>query len=334
MLRYANALTGRARRRSALGNAWGVNLLEQSLATAWYPAKWDNVGDDELVFLIPSLCHWQGRAAADEPAQQGPVQYLSRLLASRADALASLMADKADDKQATSKRQARHSLATCGLTTSLPYDEGSNVTPLVTRARPPADRLEPQNHSEPQTWPSRGAAPDWLAGPLIGLAYTDRALADALGKPSTGETRDGPLIDWQLGLSDALVVSASTRINAAYVYPEFNHAHELLSLAAVLGHLADGRAAYLPPVLAEALLDCLPRRGVGSEAAFALHSLAEQAHGVTRLATLARIISATGVAQLIMPRPTRLPTYIRTNGSERLLQRVDASKLWPISRGV
>ncbi|MFA5902062.1 MAG: hypothetical protein WC829_23455, partial [Hyphomicrobium sp.] len=71
MLRYANALTGRARRKSALGNAWGANLLDQSLATAWYPAKWDDVGDDELVFLIPSLCHWQDGGTADGAARHG-----------------------------------------------------------------------------------------------------------------------------------------------------------------------------------------------------------------------------------------------------------------------
>jgi hypothetical protein len=296
------------------------------LATAWYPAKWDDVGDDELVFLIPSLCHWQDGGAADGVARHGPAQSLARSLTKRGDTVTSLMAEKAGDGQPDAKRQARHSLVLAGLLTSLSFDEGSNVTPFVGKAKAP-DGLERQT-------PTRAGAADWLLGALIALAFTDRALADALGKPTTGETRDGPLIDWPLSLSDAVIVSAGTHLNAAYLYAEFHHAHELLALAAVLGHLADGRAAYLPPLLAEALLDCLPRKGVpASEASMALHGLAEQAYGVTRLATVARIISATGVSQLILPRSTRLPTHVRTTGTERLLQRIDTSKLWPVSRG-
>ncbi len=34
---------------------WGEDLVEQSLSTLLYPSRWDDVGLDELVFLLPSL---------------------------------------------------------------------------------------------------------------------------------------------------------------------------------------------------------------------------------------------------------------------------------------
>ena len=71
---------------------------------------------------------------------------------------------------------------------------------------------------------------------MVALAYTNRMLSAALGN-GTPEGAHAPLIDWPLTIADVVVASISARLNGAYVYPEHGYAHELLALAALLGHL-------------------------------------------------------------------------------------------------
>lgn len=43
--------------RAARARPWGEDLVEQSLSALLYPSRWDDVGLDELVLLLPSLHH-------------------------------------------------------------------------------------------------------------------------------------------------------------------------------------------------------------------------------------------------------------------------------------
>ena len=55
-------------------------------------------------------------------------------------------------------------------------------------------------------------------------------------------------------------MSVHSRLNAAYVYPEYTFAHELLTVAGVLGHLLQGRAAYISPPIARCIADVMATR--------------------------------------------------------------------------
>ena len=311
MLWQTNVLTEGSGRTLVADDVWGVELVDQSLATAWYPADWDSVTDDELVFLLPSLSNWAPvHDDRHEPAQCGPIDYLTRTLTARADAAARLIVRKSGRTDPAAAAEIADHLVSSGLLSSIQAHRHSN------------------DSTEPAPDHGQNRLPNWLIAELIALAYTDRMLSDAMGK---AEPRDGaraPIIDWPLSLADVVVASISARVNGAYVYPEQSYAHELLALGAVLGHLIEGRAAYLPPSLAEALLDVLSaRRSPDDEASVVLRTYIELAGGANRLMLWARIIAATGVPRCIAPRAVRVPP-VRAAWNARLLQRLEAQTLW------
>jgi hypothetical protein len=309
MLWHANALTEGSSRTQAADDVWGVELVDQSLATAWYPADWDSVADDELIFLLPSLCNWQGRHA--EPARRGPLDYLTRTLAARAHAAASLIARWSGRTDPDAAGEIADRLVASGLLTSI-------EPPMRSRS---TDGQEPASRS-------RAVLPDWLINELVALAYADRMLNDALGKTQTQSPARAPMVDWPLTLADVVVASISARLNGAYVYPEHGYAHELLALAALLGHLVQGRTTYLPPSIAGTLLDVLSAKPSANDQTVAvLRTYIEWAVGANRLMLWARIIDATGVPRRITPRAAHLPRPMRAAWNARLLQRLDAQTL-------
>jgi hypothetical protein len=58
-------------------------------------------------------------------------------------------------------------------------------------------------------------------------------------------------------LSEALLASIHTGINAAYIYPAHASAHELLATGAWFGTLLMGRPALMPEFVAHVCMDCL-----------------------------------------------------------------------------
>jgi hypothetical protein len=154
-------------------------------------------------------------------------------------------------------------------------------------------------------------------------------LSDALGKAAPQGAVHAPLIDWPLTLADVVVASISARLNGAYVYPEHSYAHELLTLAALLGHLVEGRTVYLPPSVAGTLLDVLRAKpSADDQTAAVLRAYIEWAGGANRLMLWARIVNATGVARRIAPRAALVPRTMRAAWNARLLQRLDAQTPW------
>ena len=316
MLWHANVLTEGSSRTLAADDVWGAELVDQSLATAWYPADWDSVTDDELVFLLPSLCNWlPARHDKHAPALRGPIDYLTRTLTARADAAASLIARRSGRKDPAAAGEIADRLVASGLLTSIEPSMRGRST----------DGQEPASRSQ-------AVLPDWLINELVALAYADCMLNDALGITQTHSAARAPLINWPLSLSDVITASISTRLNGAYVYPEHAYAHELLALAALLGHLVEGRSAHLPPSIAGTLLDIFSAKPSADDQTVAvLRAYIEWAVGANRLMLWARIVNATGVARRIAPRPALVPRAMRAAWNARLLQRLDAQTLWPSS---
>lgn len=326
MLWYSNALAKFPGRKPALP-PWGEELVDQSLATAWYRADWSSVGDDELAYLLPSL-HRRRPAMRGDAAEtrSGPVNYLTRTLVARAQSTARKVAQVSGGTQSASD-VLEHFVAS-GLLTSVAAHQLSEQTDASGDFEPFFD------HAGIQSLRGRDGVADWLIAELTALAYADRMLKDAL-EAAGGGTGAMPLIDWPLSLTDVFVATVSTRLNGAYVYPEYDWAHEMLSLAAVMGHLVQGRTVYFPPFLSRALTDILSGQRHRAEAniAAAVRTYADLAGGAAFLTGKARIISALGIARRVSPRP---PVVARNSGSwawnTRLLQKLDERHCWPNPR--
>lgn len=330
MLWYSNALAKFSGRKPAL-SAWGEELVDQSLATAWYRADWGNVGDDELAYLLPSLCR---RSPADDAgdAQRGPVDYLTRTLVTRAGTTARKIARSFGRTLAASASTVLEHFIASGLVTSVPASQFSEPGGV---SEYPCGNIDYGEFQAGRGPADEAGLPGWLITELTALAYADRMLRDASGSVPETCTHPAPLIDWPLSLADVVVATVSTRLNGAYVYDEYDSAHEILSLAAVLGHLVQGRTAYLSPFLAGTLTDILsgPRRTADDDVASVLRSYADLVGGADFLVGRAKVISARGVPRRVSPRPaidSRDSSRWRWNA--RLLKRIGERHCWPIPR--
>ncbi len=270
---HSNVLSKFSGRQPGARDAWGDGLVDQSLASLWYRAEWLDVADDELVYLLPSLAAW--RSLKDDA--NGPVDYLTRTLKARAQSAARL---STCDHPGADARPFLRRLAADGFLTSLVPDKG------VGRAR----RID------------YSRIPDQIFRELTALALLDRMLHDAIIKAPSGPRRR-PLVDWPLSLADVVAASIVGRLNAAYVYPQYVLAHELLALAAILGNLVEGRAVYLPAPLAEVCVDVLTRGTDVDGCVAVLRTYANLAGGTAYLLARARRGAALGRPRLIIPRP-------------------------------
>ncbi len=332
MLWYSNALVRFSGRKPAL-SAWGEELVDQSLATSWYKADWGNVGDDELAYLLPSLCR-RSPARADDAgdAQRGPVSYLTRTLVTRAGTTARKIARSFGGTQAPSASRVIEHLIASGLVTSVSANQFSEPAGV---SEYPSGNIDSGEFRTGRAPADEAGLPGWLVPELTALAYADRMLRDASDGVPHKSPHAAPLIEWPLSLADVVVATVSTRLNGAYVYDEYDSAHEILSLAAVMGHLVQGRTAYLSPFLAGTLIDILlgPRRTADDDVASVLSSYADLVGGADFLVGRAKIISALGVARRVSPRPavvTRDSSRWRWNA--RLLKRIGEQHCWPIPR--
>lgn len=304
----ATALNQPAAHTLASSGAWGEGLVDQGLTTLWYPAAWDTVSDDELVFLLPVLSRWRPGGGDD-----GPVGYLSRVLTTRALSAVALIGQRTK----SSATAALDLLVTSGTLTRLPAEgfelpEGACGTEWAGRITV----LEGPEGND------RGL-PDWLIVELTAIAYLDRMLCDA--HPAGRSGRSDPIVDWPLSLSDVVAATINARINGAYVYPEFAFAHELLAAAAVLGHLVQGRAAFIPPALAGCLVELFSADASASDdlSASVLRTYADSIGGSKFILALARQACARGEPCLARPRAA---VASKDAGSpawnSRLLQRI------------
>jgi hypothetical protein len=300
--------------------AWGEGLVDRSLTSLWYPADWSEVGDDELVFLLPTLSTWRpGRVQAPARANDGPVRYLTRILAARASATAALISSNTAGNLPMTPARALERLVRRDILTAIRLEELAPAKPGA--ARKPRFACT----SEEQEQTTHGL-PEWLALELTALAHLDRLLLDARGTNNGGSA--SPLVDWPLSLSDVVLASINARLNAAYVHPEFAHAHELLTAAALLGHLAGGREALIPPHIAQSLVDLLSgdaeaASGEDDWCAPILRMYAELAGGAEHILGFAGRAAASGRPCLARPRHPEAPSDTgRTTWNARLLQRI------------
>ena len=304
---------------------WGEGLVDRSLTSLWYPGDWSDVDDDELVFLLPTLSAWRPRPSL-ACGSDGPVRYLTRILTARALTTAALISANAGADAAVRPADALELLVKRAILTSIPLKD---LARTLSGSGPAPRQLIPAGAGGTEA----DRLPDWLALELTALAHLDRLLLDAQGK--TMGAKLPPLVDWPPTLADVVLVTINARLNGVYVHPEFAHAHELLTAAALLGHLSCGRAAYLPPPVAQSLVDLLSG---GAGAASGRHDwcapiiklYAELAGGAEHVLGLARRAATSGRPCLATPRsPAMHFDAGRTTWNARLLQRI--ARRWHVS---
>lgn len=303
--------------------AWGDGLVDRSLTSLWYPTDWDEVNDDELAFLLPALSAWRPesvQARNEGQSGSGPVGYLTHVLIERARGTAALMAARSHAEPKHEPSHLLELLVTHGMLTAVPLTEllpsDTDRSPVIPVALPP------------QTGRAGNTGlPDWLALELTALAHLDRMLRDASGRQQSGT----PLVDWPLSLADLLIATVNARFNGAYVHPEFSHAHELLTAAALLGHLMHRREVYIPPQLAQCLADQLAKLTHAATreedwSSSIIRLYADLAGGAARTRARAKRSAASGRPYLVKPRAPVIPADIgRTTWNARLLQRIGRS---------
>ncbi len=295
-LSVGSALGWRRSARAALA-PWGDGLVEQPLADVWYPSRWDEVGADELVFLIPSLA--AQRLKPTVAAEAGPLAMVRRALCARVYHAASFLRGPARDS-GDGSLEALDVIALSGaLTTIDPFEawaEGRAAaeTPLGQGAAP----------SELFRSVSSTSARDACVFELAVVACLDGMHGEARIHAGHRDKKARSPI----ALPDVLVASIYATFNAAYVYPKFGCVQEFLSVGAWLGNLVKGRPALMPVFVATYLTAELdPRRaGDGTEGGCCTNILrfhAEQAVGIARLYEIAQRVKATGRPMLVKPRP-------------------------------
>lgn len=261
-------------------SAWGDDLIELPLSDLWYPASWDSVSDDELAFLLPSLSQWRPKHCEMSLAD-GPVGYLRRTLSGRATRNLAFFADAANALNA------------------------ADVLNLLIEERFITQLERADFDTLPVSHVTLGDDLDRsVAGELHALAHIDRILFDALGAPG-GETSRTPIVARPSTLTHAAVISVHARFNAAYVYPEYTLAHELFTVAAIVGHLLDGRSAHISPRVAGAIVDVFEQRKFLNEddPARVLQDFASRVGGVGHLVRAA----ARGMHRTVVIKPKRPP---------------------------
>ncbi len=114
------------------------------------------------------------------------------------------------------------------------------------------------------------------------------------------------MIDWSLSFTDIVIATIHSRLNGAYVYPNHAYAHETLTVAAVLGHLMQGREAYINRTIASCLLDVISADDEleADSPCAALRHYADIGCGCERLTELAQRVLADNCAELAKPRTT------------------------------
>jgi hypothetical protein len=283
---------GRLSRQTGRRSLWGDGLVDHSLSTMWYPTTWDDVSDDELVIFQPSLAF--SRTAIGGQLSERGRRFIRGTLCRRtayvADAIATMLGDAQTSQASVGDCDVLNLIARSGALTTLPLNEALRE-----------GRASGQHHGMPRNR-SKLSSGAFLVAELTVLACLDRVHADACGI-------DGGH-DAAISFEQALLASIHTQFNAAYLYPHYDWGHESFAAGAWLGTLMTGRAALMPPFIAETLLDVCSAAARGGVPApdstrIFVHHI-DMAGGTRRLAKIARRVAATGVSAVV-PAPVRRP---------------------------
>jgi len=243
--------------------------------TMSYPSSWAEASDDELVWLLPSIC-----CSIDATGTARLTGLLLDAIERRIEELVGALRNgrgSAEDGRAAVAVLIRQCHVVSASTARRLRERGvrGDTAPRrIERPRPPLD----------------------LVGQLSIIACLDRAL----GRLISGNTRD----QLEMGPDDAVAISLATGVNAAYILDDLASQHEILTVAAWLGHIVQGRGAWLPSTMASRLAHELEAANdqvlfaSGGERA-ALLSAIHMTHGAASLLATCRSVLRSGNPRLL-----------------------------------
>lgn len=233
---------------------WGDGLDDQSLNDLWSIRSWDDVSADELVFLIPALASSGHQRTYS--LERGPYPFARAALAAAIrQTVADLSRHGAHAAWARSPSCILEEIARSGAVESM--------DPLAAFETGGTDHERRPKHllfwtmlqrKEIRMAAGSAHAFDHLVRELTALACLDKFVRAARERSAAVEP-DAPF-SGSATLPDALVASIHSGINAAYVYAQFEFAHELLSVGAWLGIVLRGRSTVIPEFVASYFSQC------------------------------------------------------------------------------
>ena len=282
----------------------------------YYPATWESVSEDEYVFLLPSLTRQRPSASGRDA---GPERYLRDALIARVHECVLHFSPMYSSAVAQGRLLVIGTIERSGVITSLALDQVLSDSEVAWRRfyAPHAASWHPLR----QLW--RPKADDQAADirwgyELAVLAALDRMLGEVTNE---GAQRSSPALYYP-PLWQVLIASMHSGFNGAYLFRQYEFAHELLTVAAWLGHPLRRRSALMPPMIARRLVD--HSKGAAGfanstdagrcETLIRLH--AEMAGGHSWLLGKARRALRLGCALVVKPRPLTGSRLIKLLQSE------------------
>lgn len=257
---------------------WGDGLVEQSLHTAWYASDWDSVDLDELIMFIPVLVASGGRGG------RGAARHIRDALAAQMRSLASSLEQHCDFKDVSDRERAMSMIC-------------ADIARDDLRAEVNAENSISRELSRIRS----SALREHLVYQVAVIITLNRVL-----RAAEEDFRSIP----DSKQADVLVGSIHSRVNGAYIYPQWAFAHELFSAGAWLGVLLSGRWALLPEFLAEVFAELLERAATNGEANLiasdlVLLSYIDRTTGRSQLLRQAKRVRETGIPVVIKSRRKR-----------------------------
>jgi hypothetical protein len=272
---------------------WGDGVADQPYTALLTATSWCDASNDELAYLIPGLVRAR---------RNGDSRALGQVL--------------------TNKLIARLWLAA----RYIGWSEGQAIVSGAFARRSGA--LEPQFDLAAARSMGGTAAADYLGLSCLTAAdwqpvpsrpwMADRRALELIAGMTADASTSGTL-QTAVTLSEALECSIHTGVNAAYIYPSYAFAHELLLSGAWLGELQRGRRALMPQAVADCIASYLQAGrtsadgdGKAPEPAHVLARVGQEAVGNRKLLKAAATVQKTGVAIEMRPR-----TIVSAAGAER-----------------
>jgi len=305
-------------RPRAATTVWGDGIQDLSLTSLWYPCAWNDVSEDELLLLIPSLSADSGRRAPAGASASRAVTVLWNAFHARLAHVVITYAVSGLGAAGAPIDETRKRMDSLRRVLDKHLEERESLETLLERAAP--------HHGE-WLFPARRQKRKWrgwrswcrhdevdlegmfeLECTVLGLMATmvnaarlrfdsaESGVASSEGSEQRG--RQCPT------LPRATLAAIHTSFNPAYLYPQLTAHHETFAVAGWLGWLARARPALLPVYVAEPLVDLLDHVDGGSAPADAIVAYyADQVVGRESLRRRARRVLARGMALPITPRP-------------------------------
>jgi len=305
-------------RPRAATTVWGDGLGDLSLTSLWYPCAWNDVSEDELLLLIPSLSAESGRRAPAGASASRAITVLGNAFHARLAHVAITYAVSGPGAAGAPADETRMRTDRLRRMLDEHLEEREPLEMLLERAASHHDEWFSPARRQQRKW--RGWR-SWcrhdevdlegmfelectVLGLMAAMVNAARVRFDGAAPGVAASAGSGQRGVQCPTLPQATLAALHTSFNPAYLYPQLTAHHEIFAVAGWLGWLARARPALLPVYVAEPLVALLDHVDGGAAAADAIVAYyADRVAGRESLRRRARRVLARGMALPVTPRP-------------------------------